>query len=142
MIGIGDRSLPIVIDASVAAKWVVLEVGSDTAADILRSGAPLHAPEQCLAEIANVLWKRARRGDITAMEAAEAMRHAADLPVDLHAHATLVAPALLIAMEANITVYDALYVALARSLDAELITADKRLVASGALIDDWPVRLL
>jgi predicted nucleic acid-binding protein len=48
----------IVIDASVAVKWVVREPDSD-AADALLDDIELIAPVLWLAEAANVLWRRA-----------------------------------------------------------------------------------
>lgn len=132
----------VVIDASVAAKWVLLEAGSDAAAELLRPGIAMHTPELCLAELSNVLWKRARRGELTHAEAADALKIAMDLPVRHHPHAPLAPDALLISLEFDITAYDAFYVALARSLDAVMITADRRLAGAGRTDPDWPVRML
>jgi predicted nucleic acid-binding protein len=57
----------IVIDASAAVKWVLGETGSE-AADALPD-QDLMAPVIWLAESTNVLWRRARIGDITAEQA-------------------------------------------------------------------------
>jgi predicted nucleic acid-binding protein len=57
----------IVVDAFVALKWVFDEPGSE-AAVALRSDE-LISPALWLAEAANLLWRRARVGDITADEA-------------------------------------------------------------------------
>ena len=56
----------IVVDASIALKWVIPEPDSD-AANALRA-AELIAPALWLAEAANALWRHARLGKITAAE--------------------------------------------------------------------------
>jgi predicted nucleic acid-binding protein len=118
----------IVVDASVAVKWVIGEAGSDRAAQLL-DGRPLHAPSLLFVEAANALWAMARRGAIPA-EAPEAAvawlvrapLHVADeLP-------TRVGRALALATELGHPVYDCIYLALAVELTASLVTADARLV--------------
>lgn len=52
--------MKLVIDASVAIKWVVDEPGT-TEALALRRKAKLIAPDLLIAECANILWKKARR---------------------------------------------------------------------------------
>ena len=53
----------LVVDASVAIKWVVQEEGTEAALG-LRS-LNLVAPELILAECANILWKKAERAELT-----------------------------------------------------------------------------
>jgi hypothetical protein len=53
----------IVVDASVALKWVIEEDGSD-AAEALLLEEPLTGPDLLLVECANVLWTKARRGEL------------------------------------------------------------------------------
>lgn len=57
----------IVVDASVAIKWVVEEEGSDAAAAL--ADQDLTAPSLLMVECANVLWVKARRGELTSSEA-------------------------------------------------------------------------
>ena len=57
----------IVIDASVALKWVVSEADSDAADALLDQD--LMSPVLWLAEAANALWRKARTREITAEEA-------------------------------------------------------------------------
>ena len=54
----------LVIDASIAIKWVVEEEGT-TAALALRQQAKLIAPELLVAECANILWKKVLRGELS-----------------------------------------------------------------------------
>ena len=51
----------LVIDASIAIKWVV-EEGGTTEALVLRQKAKLMAPELLVAECANILWKKSPKG--------------------------------------------------------------------------------
>ena len=69
-----------VIDASVAIKWVVPEIGSEAASDLL--GRELWAPSLWLAEAANALLKKTRRGEITAQEARVRAQDLADAPIE------------------------------------------------------------
>ena len=45
----------VVIDASIAAKWYLIERGREPARALLLSGEPLLAPEFIVAEVMNVL---------------------------------------------------------------------------------------
>ena len=69
-----------VIDASVAVKWVVPEVGSEAAIVLL--GRELWAPSLWLAEAANALLKKSRRGEITEDEARLRAQDLADAPIE------------------------------------------------------------
>lgn len=53
----------LVIDASIAVKWVVEEEGTIEAL-ALRGAAKLIAPDLLIAECANILWKKVRRGEL------------------------------------------------------------------------------
>jgi predicted nucleic acid-binding protein len=66
----------------------------------------------------------------------------AQIPATRHRHAGLLEGAMTLALELSITVYDALYVALAIALDARLVTADRWLAerASGHVGMDAPFR--
>ena len=114
----------LVIDASVALKWVLDEPGADAAA-ALRSES-LIAPELWLVEAANALWRRTRRGEMSGEEARERLTKLRDAPVasapierDLLAAADL-------AGALDHPVYDCLYLAMAIREDTQLVTADRR----------------
>jgi predicted nucleic acid-binding protein len=62
-----------VIDASIAVKWVVEEPGTASALSLLNQGRLL-APELLVAECANILWKKVRRGELSKDEAVLAAR--------------------------------------------------------------------
>jgi predicted nucleic acid-binding protein len=118
----------LVIDASVAVKWVVREPDSD-AAIALRS-EQLIAPVLWLAEAANVLWLRVRIGDINADEARIRLTELLDAPVASLPMEPHLDEALRLAAELAHPIYDCVYLALALHYDTHVITADKRFVSA------------
>ena len=118
-----------VVDASVAAKWVIAEIGSDRANE-LRTETGLMAPSLIAAEIGSALWKAVRRGDVARADAMLAIR-AVLLPFDaIVANEELHERALEIAIELRHPIYDCFYLALAERERAPLVTADSRLLAA------------
>src|SRR5437868_14432329 len=63
----------LIIDASVAIKWVVQEDGTDAALG-LRSRFRFAAPELIVADCSNILWKKVQHGGIMREEAIMASR--------------------------------------------------------------------
>jgi predicted nucleic acid-binding protein len=117
----------LVIDASIAVKWVVEEEGTEEAL-ILRRTAKLVAPELLSAECANILWKKCQRDELSKEEAflAAQILQAADiefLPTRL-----LLEAATRIAVELDHPAYDCLYLALASECGCRFVTADERFV--------------
>src|SRR6266516_4250676 len=55
-----------VVDARVVIKWFVPEVHSDAARRLLLQPHQYIAPDLLFAEIANTIWKKTRRGELTA----------------------------------------------------------------------------
>ena len=119
---------PVVVDASVAAKWFLPEAGSRAAGRLLSARYRLLAPDLIHAEFGNILWKAARRGLLAPDEAAGIAEQFLATPVETCSTEALLPAALEIALDAAVTVYDGLYVALAIQEGATCITADERLV--------------
>lgn len=119
---------PLVIDASVAVKWLLPEPNSDKALEILKSSPPLHVPDLLFSEVGNILWKCVRRRDISTENAQELMQWLLQLPLQVHASASLLPVALEIACRYDRSVYDSLYLALAVREACAVVTADERLV--------------
>ena len=78
-------------------------------------------------EVANAIYQRLRRNDLTEAEADQALNEFLHLPINLFATPELYERAFLFAKTHGITnIYDSLYVVLADTLDAELWTDDRR----------------
>lgn len=134
--------MTLVVDASVALKWVLAEPGQ-AAADALLD-EDLIAPSLWLLEAASALWRRNLRGELSAGEAEERLSELFSAPVtsipiedDLSAAAAL-------AQRLGHPVYDCLYLALAMREQAQVVTADRRfwaIVQTAPDLAGW-VRLL
>jgi predicted nucleic acid-binding protein len=117
----------LVIDASVAVKWVVEEVGTAHAL-ALRRQARLLAPELLVAECANILWKKVKHDELPKEEAILAARLLQSADIELLPTAMLLEAATSIAIELDHPAYDCLYLALAAAKDCRFVTADERLI--------------
>lgn len=119
----------IVLDASVVLEVVLRTPGSDALVErILGEGRALHAPHLIDVEVAHVLRRFVAGGDVAASRAREAMEVFAVFPLTRYAHTPLLPR--MWELRANLTAYDAAYVALAEGLRATLVTRDKRLAAA------------
>jgi predicted nucleic acid-binding protein len=114
----------IVVDASVAMKWVVEEIGTREALALLNH-LNITAPDLIVAECANVLWKKVRRGELSREQAllAAGLLERADL--ELLPTRNLLEAAARIAIELDHPAYDCVYLALASANDLKFVTADE-----------------
>jgi predicted nucleic acid-binding protein len=120
-----------VVDASVGVKWFVPEVHAAEARQWRNGPDELHAPAFFFdLEIANILWKKVRRAEVTRADADLILAQIPALPLTRHAEAPLLASAFDLAARTQRTVYDCLYLALAVQLGGRLVTADQRLYNS------------
>src|SRR5919198_2103472 len=120
--------MTVVVDASVALKWVIPEVLSDRAETLRGRADRLLAPDLLLPEAANALWKKLIRRVITAREAAQALDLLMASGLDVRPSGPLLGRALELARRLRHPVYDCVYLALAQGEDATLVTADQRLI--------------
>ncbi len=116
----------LVVDASVAIKWFLPEPHAEQAAALLLGAHDLLAPDLLLIELANVFWKRRRRGEVTAQDADAALRRVSSGVLDLAPSTVLLPLARTLADNLSHPVYDMLYLAMAVSEDAIVATADRR----------------
>lgn len=117
----------LVIDASVAIKLLIDEEGADLANFVYRT-FDLIAPDLLLAECSNILWKKARRGELSADEAALGGQFLANSTFDLRPMSSLVDAATRLAVGLDHPAYDCFYLALAAAESCPFVTADERLV--------------
>ena len=116
---------PLVVDASVAVKWLVEEAGTDAAEALL--DRDLAAPPLIRIEVANVLRTQVARGTIDPPGADALMRVLQVAPVVLvPVDDAQERRALEIACDLGHPVYDCLYLALAERTGRTLVTADAR----------------
>lgn len=115
----------LVIDASIAVKWVVEEEGTPQAL-ALRQQTKLIAPELLVAECANILWKKAARGELSKEEAILAAKLLQSAEVELLPMRSLFETATNLAIELDHPAYDCIYLALAVENDCPFVTADDR----------------
>lgn len=114
-----------VVDASVVVAALVDSGPDGTWAENELKSGPLAAPHLMPAEATNIVRRSVVRGAISVEAAALALADLAVLRVDLFPYEPF--GARVWELRENVTAYDAWYVALAESLDAELATLDERL---------------
>lgn len=119
-----------VVDASIALKWVVAEPETADALAFLQRERPkgLVAPDLLIAEVSNVAWKKARRGEINSLQAIEAARRIGLTMTRFLPARLLSRRATEIAIEIDHPVYDCLYLACAEAERATLVTLDGRML--------------
>jgi predicted nucleic acid-binding protein len=117
----------VVVDASVAAMWVLAERYSDKA-EILLEYHECFAPNHWLAEAVNAVWGRFHRGGISAAQAEAATGLLLNAPVSVVPIPGLMRRALAISLATSVTIYDALYLALAERRGVRMVTGDEALI--------------
>lgn len=123
--------MTLVVDASVAMKWLVETDGSVAARDLIGADI-LVAPELIAAEVANALWRYVANGQMAAIAGEMALGALTRTLDQLYPTEPLAASAYGLACRLGHTAYDCFYLVLAERVSATLITADRRLVAKVA----------
>ena len=116
----------LVVDASVAVKWLAAEDCSDAADRLLANDDDLYAPRLLASEVANALWRKVRLGEIERGQAGILTAALSEMPVRWSADETVCADAARLAVALDRPVYDCVYLALAHRLGARLVTANVR----------------
>lgn len=102
--------------------------GTKVGARLFAPSEALHAPHLLDLEVAQVLRRLLRAGEITAGRGQEALEDLADLRLTRHPHRPFLAR--IWELRHNVTAYDAAYIALAEALGAPLLTCDAPLAGS------------
>lgn len=124
--GAGRSSTAIVLDASIVVEVLLSSTeGKRIVQRLVAEDVPLHAPELLDVEVLHVLRRAIQRGAMTTRRAEQAIRVLELLPLTRHAHGPLRRRCW--QLRANLSAYDAMYVALAEGLGARLFTRDVRL---------------
>jgi len=117
----------LIVDASIAIKWVVEEDGTAAAVD-LRSRFRFAAPELLIPECANILWKKAHRGELLPDEAILAARLLERSGINFLSMTGLLERATSLAIDLSHPAYDCVYLAAAVQTGARFVTANNRLL--------------
>ena len=136
-----------VLDASVAAKWMLPAGGEDLHEEavewlerLLGNQISLVVPDLFWIETSNLIWRAVRIARITKQEGVRALSDLRDRGLETVSSLALLSSALEIAFSYNRSVYDSVYVALAKDRDTLLITADEKL--ANAVAAHLPVKWL
>ncbi len=125
--------MSLVVDASVAVKWLVPEEKDADLAERLRTGhRELYAPRLMAVEVGNAIWVKARRGSIDRAHAGMLAARIARFPVVWFEEEAFAGNAVRLALDLDVPIYDCVYLALARRLGARLATADVRFARAAA----------
>jgi predicted nucleic acid-binding protein len=120
----------VVVDSSVIVAALSPDEKSDKALLDLRAAAAqgMLAPSLLMYELANVIATKRRRGGLDADDHARLNAEVANLPIDLiEPNGAGAADLAMLALDLNLSAYDAAYVQLARQRSASLLTLDRRL---------------
>jgi len=116
----------IVVDASAITELLLqTALGTRVERRIYRDDDDVHAPHLLDVEVLSALRRLVRAGEVIAERAGEAIEVLASLRIVRHGDVDLAGR-----LRENFTVYDAVYLALAESLDATVVTCDGPLGAA------------
>lgn len=125
------QAAQVVVDASIVIKWLLTEPDSGAALSQRRAwqarGMIPAAPDFLLIELHNILWKKLQRGELTAEAPILAYGPTFRLEVNWFPFEPLLPLAWQLAIACQVSIYDALYAALAQHLHAFFCTADTHL---------------
>jgi len=113
-----------VIDSSALVKYFAREEGWERVRELILEGAI--TLDLAIKEVANALWRKVKRGVMSADVALEIIRDLSESKaVRVMGQDEYIEDAFRIALEYGITVYDSLFIVLAERLGVELITCDE-----------------
>ena len=117
----------IIVDASVAVKWIVDEPSHEIALLALELDAVLIAPDLLLAEFASVMRRKHRSGEVASEQIGPGLQLVRNAISDFIPSERLVEDALLLSEQMNHSPYDCMYLACALSR-GKLLTADGKFI--------------
>ena len=121
-----------IVDASSMVDILVGSLSASAVRDRLQ-GCELHAPAHFDAEVLSALGRLHRAGHLTAQQAEARVEYAANAPIERHPLAPLLAGAW--KLRHNLRLVDALYVELANTLNAPVVTTDAGLAAASQIAE-------
>lgn len=118
----------LVVDASAVVELLLTTDRGRAVKERLQDETSLHCPGLLDIEVLSALRRMRNGGRITTEEADDALQKLTRMPVQRYNYRPFLQQVW--SLRDNFTPYDATYVALARELDATLITTDRRLSRS------------
>lgn len=128
----------IVVDASVLVTALADDGQDGDQARTRLAGQRLAAPQIVDLEVASVLRRLTRTGQVPQRRAALAITDLIDLPIERAPHLPLLRRCW--ELKANVTVYDAAYIALAEALGVLFLTSDAKLARAAGT--QCPIELI
>lgn len=135
----------LVVDTSVAVKWVVPEIGqpeddTELALDLLER--TLIAPDCIVGEFANAMFKKVQRQEIGEAQARQAVAILPDI-IDFTPSPPLIVSAFELCLKMVHPFHDCLFLVLAMEADGTLVTADAKFADKcRRTLEDPPIVLL
>jgi predicted nucleic acid-binding protein len=124
----------IVLDSAAALDYLLAAGTGEWVEARLVADPDLHAPHLLDVEVANALRRRVTTRAIRETRAKQALEDLSDLDLTRYPHLPFIERVW--ELRANLTAYDAVFVALAEALGATLVTTDSRLArAPGARVE-------
>jgi len=123
-----------VVDASIIASFILKEEGWEKLTSILEKALTV---DHAVKETSNAIWKAYRRKILTLKDAEtkfKALLNLTQVNLEIVNELDLAEEAFKIACEQNVTIYDALYLALAKEKNLPLYTLDKTQAQVGKTI--------
>jgi predicted nucleic acid-binding protein len=117
----------LIVDASVVVKWFVEEPLRSEARHILEYRKDIISPDFVQIEVANVVWKKLRRGEIGPYHAREIVALLSEAVPEFVSTSRILKSANEFAIELDHPIYDCLYLACLAEPHDLLVTGDKRL---------------
>jgi predicted nucleic acid-binding protein len=122
------EQIDLVIDASIGVKWLIGEVHSTEAAMLMDNRIRRHVPVLFFTEVAQTIWKKVHiRQELSVEEGRQIFDQLVVFPLQTHPIEPLLKPSFEIALQTRRTMYDCVYLALARANGWRFVTADERL---------------
>lgn len=120
----------VVIDASVLIKFFIPEILSEKPEElnvrVAEGDLGLLAPNLIFAEVGNIIWKKHRMKELIRSEVEEIVEAIVSMPIAVETSKALLPLAVDMGLAYGITVYDAVYVSLAKIHETIWVTADRK----------------
>ena len=120
----------VVLDTSVAVEVVLQRESASRFSELLAEADLVVAPTLLIAEATNVFWKYQKYADFPYDDCAKSIDYIIALPDEYVNELDLYRESFKMGCMLNFSIYEMIYLVLARRNNAKLLTLDKRLIAA------------